>query len=194
MASEETTVPPNTLRDPITHITTHTPSGASTVHSSSPAVWTDPIGPGARFSLLYTTPLPIANPVSTPFAPAPDSGTLVNSAGALIRYVDFQPGYESAMHRTDSVDFGLLVEGELTALMDDGTEAKMRRGDVVVQRGTMHAWRNDGEQWARIAFILLASGPAEAGGTVMEPGVMSDEEFKELKEGWAKKRAEGEKL
>ncbi|KAI5846087.1 hypothetical protein BZA05DRAFT_406924 [Tricharina praecox] len=195
MASDETTttMPPNTLRNPVTHITTHTSSGVSTLGSSNASVWTTPIGPEGRFSLLYTTPLPISNPATSALAPASaDSGTLVNAGGALLRYVDFVPGYECGMHRTNSVDFGILVEGELTAIMDDGSEAKLARGDVIVQRGTMHAWRNDGVGWARIAFVLLASDPVEVGGEVLEPRFLNDQELRELKEGWAKKRAERE--
>jgi uncharacterized cupin superfamily protein len=58
------------------------------------------------------------------------------------------------MHRTDTVDYAILLEGEIWAVMDEG-ETLMRAGDVLIQRGTNHAWANRSNKTARIAFILL---------------------------------------
>lgn len=58
------------------------------------------------------------------------------------------------MHRTDTVDYAILLEGELVAIMDD-CETVMRAGDVLIQRGTNHAWSNRSDKVARIAFILI---------------------------------------
>ncbi len=58
------------------------------------------------------------------------------------------------MHRTKTVDYAIILEGEITMLLDD-TEHHLTAGDVVVQRGTNHAWSNRGETPCRIAFILL---------------------------------------
>jgi mannose-6-phosphate isomerase-like protein (cupin superfamily) len=58
------------------------------------------------------------------------------------------------MHRTESVDFGILIDGELTLVLDD-SEVQLRPGDIVVQRGTNHAWSNRGDKPCRIAFVLL---------------------------------------
>jgi hypothetical protein len=63
---------------------------------------------------------------------------------------DRHPG----MHTTDTIDYAIMLEGELVAIMEEG-EAVMRRGDVLIQRGTAHAWRNRTAQIARIAFILI---------------------------------------
>lgn len=59
------------------------------------------------------------------------------------------------MHRTESVDYGIVVEGEITLILDDGSETHLQAGDVVVQRGTDHAWENRSDKPARMAFILL---------------------------------------
>jgi quercetin dioxygenase-like cupin family protein len=58
------------------------------------------------------------------------------------------------MHRTETVDYAIVLSGEITMLLDD-TEVTLRAGDVLVQRGTNHAWTNRGTEPARIAFILL---------------------------------------
>jgi len=58
------------------------------------------------------------------------------------------------MHRTQSVDYGIVIEGELTLIVDEG-EVTVRPGSVVVQRGTNHAWANRSGKTCRILFILV---------------------------------------
>jgi mannose-6-phosphate isomerase-like protein (cupin superfamily) len=58
------------------------------------------------------------------------------------------------MHRTDSVDYAVILSGEITMLLDDD-DVLLKTGDVVVQRGTNHAWSNRGKETCRIAFILV---------------------------------------
>jgi len=58
------------------------------------------------------------------------------------------------MHRTESIDYGVILEGEITLLVDEG-ETIVRAGDIVVQRGTNHAWANRSGKNCRIAFILI---------------------------------------
>ena len=58
------------------------------------------------------------------------------------------------MHRTETIDYGIVLEGEVVLILDDG-ETVVRAGDVVIQRGTSHAWANRSASNARIAFILI---------------------------------------
>lgn len=58
------------------------------------------------------------------------------------------------MHRTESVDYGVVIEGELTLVLDEG-EALLKKGSVVVQRGTNHAWANRSGKPCRMLFILV---------------------------------------
>ena len=58
------------------------------------------------------------------------------------------------MHRTRSIDYGIVLQGELTLIVDDG-ETIVRSGDIVVQRGTNHAWSNRSGENCRVAFILI---------------------------------------
>ncbi|CAK7219728.1 hypothetical protein SBRCBS47491_003948 [Sporothrix bragantina] len=80
---------------------------------------------------------------------------LTVSNGTVLRYVDTPPGSTSAMHRTVSVDYGVVLEGEIELILDSGETRLMKRGDVCVQRGTMHAWRNTSKtEWGRMLYIL----------------------------------------
>jgi hypothetical protein len=58
------------------------------------------------------------------------------------------------MHRTETIDYGIMLEGELTLIVDRG-ETTIRAGDIVVQRGTSHAWANRSASICRVAFVLV---------------------------------------
>lgn len=58
------------------------------------------------------------------------------------------------MHRTETIDYGIVLEGELVLIMDEG-ETTVRAGDIVIQRGTNHGWANRSDADCRIAFILI---------------------------------------
>jgi quercetin dioxygenase-like cupin family protein len=86
--------------------------------------------------------------------------------GSVVRVVDMGPGLTSPMHRTVSLDYGVVLEGEVYLILDSGEEKLMRRGDISVQRGTNHAWRNASDTtWARMMYVLLESEPLEIGGS-----------------------------
>ena len=67
---------------------------------------------------------------------------------------DKREGAHPGMHRTDTVDYAIILAGEIWAVMDK-EETLMRAGDVLIQRGTNHAWANRSEKTARIAFVLI---------------------------------------
>lgn len=98
-------------------------------------------------------------PNERPLAVPPDP------SGTIIRFVDYHPGHVEMlppredgrhpnMHRTRSIDYGIMLEGELYMIMDD-QEIKLVPGDVVIQRGTDHGWANRTQEIARMAFILI---------------------------------------
>ena len=85
---------------------------------------------------------------------------ITNSNGSVCRFVDIAPGIVPNMHRTQSIDYGVVIEGEVVMELDDGSKTLLKQGDVVVQRGTMHGWQNASEtDWARMMFVLLESQP-----------------------------------
>lgn len=64
----------------------------------------------------------------------------------------------AGFHKTDTIDYAVVLEGEIVALMDEG-EKLMKQGDVLIQRGTNHAWANRTDKPARVAFILIDAKP-----------------------------------
>src|SRR5208282_3288462 len=84
--------------------------------------------------------------------------------GTVIRITEFAPGAPKFMHRTETVDYALLLSGECDLELDSGEVRHLKAGDVVVQRGTMHAWVNHGPGPCVFAFILIDAEPAAAGG------------------------------
>ena len=84
--------------------------------------------------------------------------------GTVIRITEFAPGAPKFMHRTETVDYALLLSGECDLELDSGEIVPMKPGDIVVQRGTMHAWVNNGTAPAVFAFILIDAHPAKIEG------------------------------
>ena len=80
--------------------------------------------------------------------------------------IDFPPGNEPRMHRTETIDYVIVIAGEID--MDlDGSTVHLRAGDVMVQRGTNHAWVNRGSAPARLAFVLIDAKPLGIGHPVV---------------------------
>lgn len=71
------------------------------------------------------------------------------------------------MHRTESVDYGVVIEGEMTLVLDD-SEVLLRPGSVVVQRGTNHAWANRSGKPCRMLFVLVDGAYAPAIATALQ--------------------------
>ena len=63
-------------------------------------------------------------------------------------------------HKTDTVDYAIVIEGEIWAMMDEG-ETLMKQGDVLIQRGTHHSWANRSDKVCRMAFILIDADPLD---------------------------------
>jgi quercetin dioxygenase-like cupin family protein len=87
--------------------------------------------------------------------------------GTVIRVTEFAAGGPKFMHRTETVDYAILLSGECDLEFDSGEVVHMKPGDIVVQRGTMHAWVNNGPAPAVFAFILIDAAPAEIGGEAL---------------------------
>ncbi len=81
--------------------------------------------------------------------------------GAIFRVVEYAPGVASRMHRTMTVDYAIVMSGEIDMVLDGGKEVHLRAGDLIVQRGTVHDWINRGAVPCQIAFILIASRPVQ---------------------------------
>jgi len=78
--------------------------------------------------------------------------------GTVFSVVETPPGGRSPMHRTVSLDYAILMKGTLTVQLNDGKTFELNEGDILIQRGTMHAWINNSNDWARLYCVML---PAE---------------------------------
>ena len=93
-------------------------------------------------------------------------GTAPPKHGTRFAVIDFPPGNKAVMHRTETVDYVICLAGEIDMDMDRST-VKLRAGDVMVQRGTNHAWVNRGIERARLAFVLVDAKPLGIGHPVV---------------------------
>jgi quercetin dioxygenase-like cupin family protein len=141
-------------------VTGHSTDGRSIVTSDGPVPHVRSL-PGARFDEVWsaeTTPPPIG---LTPKNEPTSSGSRIalgSGAGNVVRVIEFLPadagGARSPMHRTRTLDYGIVLEGEMILILTD-SEVALNAGDVVVQRGTDHAWENRSDRSAKMAFILI---------------------------------------
>ena len=106
-------------------------------------------------------------------SPADNSGT-ADAGGGRFRFptrgtqfvfADFPPGGGSMMHATDTLDYLVVLSGEVTFVTQSG-ETLLRAGDVLVDRGILHAWRNDSDQTCRIVNVLCPAHPVGDGATI----------------------------
>ena len=150
--------------------------------ATATAVRTVAARPGYRVSNLWAThgsPAPIADPDRV----GEISGVLPPKSGTVVRIIDYPPepkdpaerlrmqraafaalfpdathhpegGPHPGMHETDTVDYAIVIAGEIYAVMETG-ETLLRAGDVLIQRGTNHAWSNRSDGYCRIAFVLI---------------------------------------
>jgi mannose-6-phosphate isomerase-like protein (cupin superfamily) len=118
--------------------------------------------PGAEFSVIWSSE---GFPVNNDGSEDPSNkkiGTTIDN-GTVFRIVSFGPGVSPRNHRTDSVDYAVVISGEIDMLLDDET-VHLKAGDVLVQRGTIHNWVNNGSVPCVIAFTLVSAKPVTAGG------------------------------
>jgi len=148
-------------------VTGHNEDGRA-VFRSDTVIEPQPIPSGdAAFALLWAAPtLPVDNNDPTD-GRMRDAGRTLRG-GTVIRVVDMLPGCASPMHRTNSIDYGIILSGHLELELDDGATTQLEPGDVVIQRGTMHLWRNPSpDTICRIVFVLVEAHAYRHDGTAL---------------------------
>lgn len=122
--------------------------------------------PGAESCVVWSTKgFPVDNdgfndPTQASFKTTVEGGT-------VFRIVYYKPGVTPRNHRTDSIDYAVVISGEIDMELDDGVVAHLKAGDVLVQRGTIHNWVNNGTVPCVIAFVLISANPVKADGKVL---------------------------
>jgi quercetin dioxygenase-like cupin family protein len=152
-------------------VTGHTPEGKSTVlyDSAMPLLEADSAAgarqedrAGAASAVIWTTQGPVDN--DDPSDTALRKVGTAESDGTVFRIVQYAPGVAPRHHRTNSIDYAVVMSGSMEMELDNET-VRLNAGDVLVQRGTVHNWVNNGTEPCVIAFVLVGARPATVNGT-----------------------------
>jgi naringenin degradation protein FdeH len=146
-------------------VTGHDAMNVAKVIMQGPATNAKHPGTGTVSTLIWSTdrsPADIAVGEDVEDLGARIIGTAPPANGTRFAVIDFPPGNEPRMHRTETIDYVIVLEGEIEMDMDDST-VRMKAGDVMVQRGTDHAWANRSTARARVAFVLIDATPLGIG-------------------------------
>jgi quercetin dioxygenase-like cupin family protein len=147
-------------------VTGHTADGRAKVEIDEIATNVISNRPGASSCVVWSTKgFPVDNngftdPTKTSFKTTVDNGT-------VFRVVHYEPGVSPRNHRTDSIDCAVVMSGAIEMELDDGVTVKLKAGDLLVQRGTIHNWVNHGPEACTIAFVLISAKPVTATDTVL---------------------------
>jgi len=121
--------------------------------------------PGATVCNVWTTEVWPANNDGDADEGLRKVGTTLRN-GTIFRILEFAPGLAPRNHRTDSIDYIVVMSGEIDMELDD-TVVHLEAGDVMVQRGTIHNWINRGTAPCVLAVVLIDAKSVEAGGKVL---------------------------
>jgi quercetin dioxygenase-like cupin family protein len=139
-------------------ITGHDEHGKAVVKIDDSGLHRSSGRPNMERQLIWTTDdLPVEFGDDNDFQDrgARDIGTTI-TGGSVFRVIKYDPGVTPRNHRTDSIDYAVVLSGEIDMEMDD-TVVHLKAGDVLVQRGTVHNWVNNGTEPCMIAFILIGA-------------------------------------
>jgi naringenin degradation protein FdeH len=160
MTSTEPALPP--IRRVVTG---HDANGVAKVLIDAPVTNVKSSRPGSASRLMWVTdtmPADISIGEGIEDMSARSLGTLPPPSGTRLTINDIAPGRPGLMHRTETIDYAIVLAGEVDMELDHST-ISLKAGDVVIQRGTNHSWINRGQETARIAFILIDAKPLGIG-------------------------------
>lgn len=149
-------------------VTGHTSDGTA-IFSSDKSFETVVIPTGdAAMATIWTTATVPADCNDETDGRLRDAGTTLKG-GSVIRVVDMLPNASSPMHRTNSIDYGIVISGKIELALDNQVFKTVEAGGIIVQRGTIHQWRNPSSiEICRIVFVLTEAKPYEVNGAALE--------------------------
>lgn len=148
-------------------VTTHDSAGRAKVLFDGDAPRQINFRPGSDTTLVWVADSLPASNAGDEDTSMLDIATAVDN-GAVFRIVDFSPGVAPRVHRTQSIDFAVVMSGTIWMELDDGEEVVLNAGDVLVQRGTVHNWVNKGSEICRVAFVIISSDPIDTGSGTLD--------------------------
>jgi len=139
-------------------VTGHTADGKAVVKIDEIARNVKIGRPGASSCVIWsTTGFPVDNDGDVDPSAAPIGTTI--ERGTVFRVVRYEPGVAPRNHRTDSIDYAVVISGAIEMELDDNVVVKLNAGDLLVQRGTIHNWVNRGTEPCLVAFVLVSGKP-----------------------------------
>lgn len=156
-------------------VTTHNANGEAVFSKALPEILPTYGVPGMAYYEAWTTfeaPVQMndeADIKAVQSHAAEESNISFPKPGAtILRYCDWPPGGSSPLHRHETMDFGIVIQGEMEAIMDSGETRLLKAGDCIIQRNTLHAWRNPSTtEYARVVFVIQGCPPVRVGDKVM---------------------------
>jgi quercetin dioxygenase-like cupin family protein len=145
-------------------VTGHKPNGEATILIDEPSKDVVSFRPGATVCNIWSASLPADNDDFVDGAKQ-IVGTAMKGR-SVFRVIEYAPGVAPRNHRTDSIDYAIVLSGEITMEIDHEAVV-LRAGDVIVQRGTIHNWVNRGDVPCVIAFVLIDAAPVTIEGDTM---------------------------
>lgn len=152
-------------------VTGHDASNVAKVLIDGPATNVRASRPGSSATMLWCTdsmPCDVGIGEDIEDLGARELGTPPPVNGTRFAIRDYAPGGPGRMHRTETLDYVIVLSGEIDMELDDSS-VHLKAGDVVIQRGTYHSWINRGTEVARLAFVLVDAQPLGIGHPVLRP-------------------------
>jgi quercetin dioxygenase-like cupin family protein len=146
-------------------VTGHDEAHAAKVLIDAPATNAKHPQPGLVSTMMWCTE---GAPAAMPVGEQPEDlgarilGTAPPRNGTRFAVIDFPPGNHPHMHRTETIDYVIVLDGEIEMDMD-ASSVTLKAGDIMIQRGTNHAWANRSDKRARVAFVLIDAEPLGIG-------------------------------
>jgi len=148
-------------------VTGHNESGRAWVQIDSEITNASSGRKGVTSSVVWSTQnFPVDN--DNPLDPSNSIFKTTLDNGTIFRIVRYEPGVLPRNHRTDSIDYAVVMKGRIDMELDDGLVVTLNAGDVLVQRGTVHNWNNRYGEDCIIAFTLISAKPVSINGELLQ--------------------------
>jgi uncharacterized cupin superfamily protein len=153
-------------------VTGHDAAGKAVIKTDEQIAAVSRIGAGISGAEIWSTDqMPIDNSAAADAAQragfVKHTNYVGDGGGTTFRINEWAPGHARFTHRTETLDYAIVLSGEIDRELENGEAVHLKSGDVMIQRGTIHTWVNKGSVPAITAFILIDAKPVEVNGTEM---------------------------
>jgi uncharacterized cupin superfamily protein len=153
-------------------VTGHNAAGKAVIKTDEQIAAVPRIGAGISGAEIWSTDqMPIDNSAAADAAQragfVKHTNYVGDGGGTTFRINEWAPGHARFTHRTETLDYAIVLSGEIDCELENGEAVHLKSGDIMIQRGTIHTWVNKSSVPAVTAFILIDAKPVEVNGTEM---------------------------